>query len=114
MLFACSQNRLCSPTAEQMFSRRGDLEVDPAGANHNPDNPLTAEPVASADVIFVMGKAHRNKLQRRFRAALGGIRVICLDIPDDYDFMRTELIRLLEIKTSRHPPAVPSTQEQKA
>lgn len=46
--------------------------MDSAGTNHNADNPLTAELLAWADVIFVMEKAHRSKLQRRFRAALGG------------------------------------------
>ena len=61
-----------------------------------------------------MEKAHRSKLQRRFRAALGGRRVICLDIPDDYDFMQPELIRLLEIKVSRHLPAMPVSQTPKA
>ncbi|WP_445193880.1 low molecular weight protein tyrosine phosphatase family protein [Sphingomonas sp. Tas61C01] len=110
VLFVCSQNRLRSPTAEQVFSRRKHLEVDSAGTNHDADNPLTAELVAWADVIFVMQKAHRNKLQRRFRAALGGRRVICLDIPDDYDFMEPELIRLLEIKVSRHLPAIETSQ----
>ncbi len=114
VLFVCSQNRLRSPSAEQVFSRREDLEVDSAGTNHDADNPLTTELVAWADVIFVMEKAHRSKLQRRFRSALGGRRVICLDIPDDYDFMQPELIRLLEIKVSRHLPAVPLAQEQKA
>ncbi len=114
MLFVCSQNRLRSPTAEQVFSRREDLEVDSAGTNHDADNPLTAEMVASADVIFVMEKAHRSKLQRRFRAALGGKRVVCLDIPDEYDFMQPELVRLLKAKVSRHLPAAPATQEPKA
>lgn len=88
--------------------------MDSAGTNHEADNPLTAELVAWADVIFVMEKAHRSKLQRRFRAALGGKRVICLDIPDDYDFMQPELVQLLEIKVSRHLPAVPVTQRPKA
>lgn len=114
MLFVCSQNRLRSPTAEQVFSRREDLEVDSAGTNQDADNPLTAEMVAWADVIFVMEKAHRSKLQRRFRAALGGKRVVCLDIPDDYDFMQPELVRLLRTKVSRHLPAAPVTQEPKA
>jgi predicted protein tyrosine phosphatase len=58
--------------------------VDSTGTNHDAGNPLTAELVAWADVIFVMEKAHRSKLQRRFRAVLGGRRVVCLDIPDDY------------------------------
>lgn len=114
VLFVCSQNRLRSPTAEQVFSRRQDLEVDSAGTNHDAENPLTAELVAWADVIFVMEKADRSKLQRRFRAVLGGRRVVCLDIPDDYAFMQPELIQLLETKVSRHLPALPPTQEPDA
>ena len=106
VLFVCSQNRLRSPTAEQMFSHREDVEVDSAGTNHDAENPLTAELVAWADVIFVMEKAHRGKLQRSFRAALAGKRVICLDIPDDYVFMQPELVRLLEARVSRHLPAI--------
>ncbi|WP_342657300.1 low molecular weight protein tyrosine phosphatase family protein [Sphingomonas sp. NY01] len=114
VLFVCSQNRLRSPTAEQVFSRRQDLEVDSAGTNHDAENPLTAELVAWADVIFVMEKADRSKLQRRFRAVLGGRRVVCLDIPDDCAFMQPELIQLLETKVSRHLPALPPTQEPDA
>ena len=114
VLFVCSQNRLRSPTAEQVFSCREDLEVDSAGINHDAQNPLTAGLVAWADVIFVMEKAHRSKLQRRFRAALGGKRVICLDIPDSYEFMQPELVQQLEIKVSRHLPAMPVTLEPKA
>lgn len=106
VLFVCSHNRLRSPTAEQLFSRREGLEVDSAGTNHDAENPLTAELVAWADVIFVMEKAHRGKLQRGFRAALAGKRVICLDIPDDYVFMQPELVRLLEARVSRHLPAI--------
>jgi predicted protein tyrosine phosphatase len=114
VLFVCSQNRLRSPTAEQVFSCRENLEVDPAGTNHDADNPLTAALVAWADVIFVMKRVHRSKLQRRFRAALGGSRIICLDIPDDYDFMQPELVRLLETKVSRYLPAMPVTQQSKS
>lgn len=109
VLFVCSQNRLRSPTAEQLFSRREDLEVDTAGTNHDADNPLTDELVAWANVIFVMEKTHRSKLQRRFRAALAGKRVICLDIPDEYDFMQPELARLLEVKVGEHLPAIPAS-----
>ena len=62
VLFVCSQNKLQSPTAEQVFSRREDLEVDSAGTNHDAENPLTAELVSWADLIFVMEKAQRSKL----------------------------------------------------
>lgn len=53
---------------------------------------------ANADIIFVMERDHRAKLQRRFRAHLKRARVICCDIPDDYAFMQPELVALLEKK----------------
>ncbi|TPN92232.1 low molecular weight protein tyrosine phosphatase family protein [Mesorhizobium sp. B1-1-5] len=102
ILFVCSQNRLRSPTAEQVFSKRCDIEVESAGTNHDADNPLTHELVAWADIIFVMEKAHRAKLQKRFRSSLKGARVICLDIPDDYEFMDPGLVRLLEARVGRY------------
>lgn len=49
-----------------------------------------------------MEKAHRAKLQKRFRSSLKGARVICLDIPDDYDFMDPQLVRLLEVRVGRY------------
>jgi predicted protein tyrosine phosphatase len=103
VLFVCSQNRLRSPTAEQVFSTRADIEVASAGTNKDAETPLTAEMVAWADVIFVMEREHRNKLQRRFKRELRA-RLICLDIPDDYEFMDPVLIRLLENKVGRFLP----------
>ena len=107
ILFVCSQNRLRSPTAEQVFSHRDDIAVASAGTNHDAENPLTAELVAWADIIFVMEKAHRTKVQTRFRAALQRARVICLDIPDEYGFMDPDLIRLLETKVAPFLPPRP-------
>jgi len=104
ILFICSQNRLRSPTAEQVFADYPGLEVTSAGTNHDAENPLTAELVSWADIIVVMEKQHRAKLQRRFRAALRGQRVICLDIPDDYEFMQPELVELLKTRMARHLP----------
>lgn len=103
-LFVCSQNRLRSPTAEQVFSSWPGIEVDSAGTNNDADNPLTSELVAWADVIVVMEKTHRNKLQRKFRSALSGQRIICLDIPDDYTFMDPALVSLLKAKMVRFLP----------
>ena len=56
-------------------------------------------------MIVVMEKAHRSKLRKRFRAALNGKRVICLDIPDAYEFMEPALVALLEVRMARHLPA---------
>jgi protein-tyrosine-phosphatase len=96
---------LRSPTAEQVFADWPGIEVESAGTNHDATNPLTAELVARADVIVVMEKAHRDKLQRKFRKALNVQRVICLDIPDDYEFMDPGLVRLLKVKMLRFLPA---------
>jgi predicted protein tyrosine phosphatase len=49
-----------------------------------------------------MEKAHRAKLQQKFKTSLKKARVICLDIPDDYEFMDPVLIRLLEARVSRY------------
>ena len=100
VLFVCSQNKLRSPTAEQVFASHPGIEVLSAGTNNDADNPLTAELVRWADIIFVMERAHRNKLQKRFKADLKA-RVICLDIPDEYEFMDERLVRLLKAKVHR-------------
>jgi predicted protein tyrosine phosphatase len=85
LLFVCSQNRLRSPTAEQVFSLREDVETASAGLNHDAEVRLSAEWVEWANLIFVMEKTHLSKLRSRFKRQLrGDQRVICLDIPDDY------------------------------
>ena len=105
-LFVCSQNKLRSPTAEQIFASHAGLEVASAGTNSDADTPLSNELIEWADVIFVMERTHRNKLQTRFRPALKDKRIVCLDVPDDYAFMDPALIRLLNARMSRHLPTV--------
>lgn len=105
VLFVCSQNRLRSPTAEQVFANWPGAETSSAGLNHDAENPLTPELLQWADIVFVMERAHRSKLSARFKRYLGGKRVICLEIPDDYDYMDEDLIRLLRAKIPRHLPA---------
>jgi len=104
LLFVCSQNRLRSPTAEQVFSTYRAVECMSAGTNSDAEVPLSAELVEWADTIFVMERAHRNKLSSKFKKYLGGKRVICLDIPDDYEYMQPELVQILKTKVSRHVP----------
>jgi predicted protein tyrosine phosphatase len=106
VLFICSQNRLRSPTAEQVFSSCPALECSSAGLNHDAEVTVTPEIVEWAEVIFVMEKAHRNKLQKKFKAQLNGKRLICLNIPDEYDFMDSTLVRLLKLKIPQFLPEV--------
>ena len=100
VLFVCTQNRLRSPTAEQVFGNRPGFEVASAGVAPGADVPVSPELIEWADVIFVMEPIHRNKLSKRFRPHLRGKRVICLNIPDQFEYMDPALIRLLEAKVS--------------
>lgn len=105
VLFICSQNRLRSPTAEQVFADWPGIETSSAGLNAGAENPLTPELLAWADIVFVMERAHRSRLSTRFKPHLGRARVVCLDIPDEYDYMDPELVRLLKTRVPRHLPA---------
>jgi predicted protein tyrosine phosphatase len=101
-LFVCSRNRLRSPTAEQVFAGRPSVETDSAGLALDAETVLSSDQVDWADVIFVMEKAHRSKLAQRFKAYLNGKKIVCLDIPDNYEFMQPELVALLEKKVGPH------------
>jgi predicted protein tyrosine phosphatase len=98
VLFICSQNRLRSPTAEKVFSGRPGFEVASAGLNPEAETQVSSELLEWADVIFVMERVHRNKLSKKFRAHLGDKRIICLDIPDEFDYMDPVLVRIFEAK----------------
>jgi predicted protein tyrosine phosphatase len=104
VLFVCGKNRLRSPTAEQLFAAWPGIEASSAGLDRDADNPVTPELLRWADIIFVMERAHRSKLSSKFKAHMGGARVICLEIPDEYEFMGPGLVRLLQDRVSRHLP----------
>ena len=101
-LFICSANRLRSPTAEQVFSTWPDVETDSAGLDNDATVPLSPEQIEWADIVFVMERSHRNRLSKKFRAYLNGKRVICLNIPDEYDFMSPELVIRLKASAGRY------------
>lgn len=104
ILFICSRNRWRSPTAEQVFSERANIECSSAGLSPDAENPLTPELVEWAQTIFVMERIHRAKLASQFKAHLADKRVICLDIPDKYKFMDPALVKLLRAKVTRFLP----------
>ncbi len=100
-LFICAQNRLRSPTAEHIFADWPNVDTDSAGLGNDANVPLSPEQIAWATVIFVMEKAHRNKLSKKFSAHLKNKRVICPDIPDEYEYMDPVLIQILKAKVAK-------------
>ena len=105
VLFICSQNRLRSPTAEQVFSSHPGIEVASAGLDYGAETPVTPELVRWAELIFVMEESHRAQLSFKFKPYLHHKQVVCLDIPDDYEFMNPVLVQLLQVKVT---PFLPS------
>ena len=95
VLFLCSRHRLRSPTAAAVFGGHPDLEVDSAGLADDAETPLSPDQLVWADLIVVMEGSHRRRLQVRHGTHLRGKRVVCLDIPDRYDYMQPELVELL-------------------
>lgn len=98
LLFVCGKNQLRSPTAEAIFCENESLDVDSAGVDRDAETPLGIEAIQWADIIFVMEKTHLRKLRTKFQAELHNKRIICLDIPDNYEYMQTELVELLNKK----------------
>ena len=98
VLFVCSQNRLRSPTAEKIFAEFPGIEVASAGIDDDAEVKLTLELVAWADIIFVMEEWHRKQLSKKFGDDLEGKKIVCLNIPDEFEFMDATLVSILKSK----------------
>ena len=101
LLFICTANKLRSPTAEAVFSAYEGVEAISAGTDTDAETPVSGDLIEWADTIFVMEKAHRNKVSKKFRSLLKNKRLIVLDIPDEYEYMQPELVQLLEARVPR-------------
>ncbi len=102
LLFVCSENRLRSPTGENVFSKYDGIEAIGCGTNSDAETPISGDLIEWSDIIFVMEKSHRNKVSKKFKPFLKSKRLICLDIPDEFERMDPVLIRLLENRVLRH------------
>jgi predicted protein tyrosine phosphatase len=102
LLFVCSQNRLRSPTAHNIFSRWPGVEAMSAGLNNDATTPVSSDLIEWAHVVVVMEKSHKHKITKKFGARLKGKQVIVLDIPDEYEYMQPELVQILKAKVPRY------------
>lgn len=101
LLFVCSQNRLRSPTAEAVFAAYDGLNAISAGTNHDAETPVSGDLIEWADIVFVMERVHHKKVTQRFPQLLRGKQMICLGVPDNYDYMAPELVTLLKHKVDQ-------------
>jgi predicted protein tyrosine phosphatase len=106
ILFVCSRNRRRSLTAETIFKSEPAWDVRSAGTEESARIKVTAGQLGWADVIVVMEKRHKARLQQKYPEELAAKRCVCLFTSDDYEFMDPNLIELLREKMREHfPPA---------
>jgi predicted protein tyrosine phosphatase len=76
ILFICSRNRIRSLTAEHIFAKAPGLQVRSAGTENDARVRVTAGHIGWADLVVV----------------------VCLDIPDDFEYMDEELVATLSTR----------------
>jgi predicted protein tyrosine phosphatase len=108
LLFVCSQNKLRSLTAEKLFEGSPHYQVRSVGTQPDARVVVTEGHLGWADIIFCMEKSHVNRLHRKFKETLRGKRVICLHIPDEFEFMDPFLVDEFRAKL---PPYVTLPEE---
>ena len=89
-------------TAEKICQKVGGYSVRSAGTEKGARIRVTEGLLGWADLIFVMEKKHGDRLRSKFPESLTGKNVICLQIPDNYEYMEPELVEILEAKLSPH------------
>jgi predicted protein tyrosine phosphatase len=100
ILFVCSKNKWRSRTAETIFKNNGTHEVKSAGTENDARIKVTQKLVDWADLIFVMEKRHKQRLQEKFEDVLNLKHVVILDIEDNYQYMDDELIETLKVSVT--------------
>lgn len=100
ILFICSRNKWRSLTAETIFKDDQNHHVRSAGTENDARIKVNEKLIQWAELIFVMEKRHKQRLQEKFGETLQDKKVITLDIEDNYQYMDEELIEILKISVS--------------
>ena len=101
VLFVCSRNKWRSRTAETIFKDNQSHEFRSAGTENDARIKVNEKLIDWADLIFVMEKRHKQRLQDKFDQVLNDKKIVILEIEDNYQYMDEELIEAL--KTSVTP-----------
>ena len=96
ILFVCTVNRMRSATAHKIFADHPDFEVQSAGTAPEAARVIDRELLEWADAIVVMERHHRSRIRKLFPDLYERKKIVCLYIPDEYDFMQEELMSILK------------------
>lgn len=95
LLFICSRNQWRSPTAEKIYLQKG-YNARSAGTSPSAKRTVSVNDLKWSSHIFVMEKKHKQRLMAKFARLLEYKNIVVLDIPDEYQYMDSELIDILE------------------
>lgn len=94
ILFVCGRNQWRSPTAARLYASDQRVHVRSAGVSQKSARRVSASDIEWADLILVMEQSHAARLRGTFRD-LEMPLIESLDIPDEYEFMNSELTHLI-------------------
>jgi predicted protein tyrosine phosphatase len=106
VLFVCSRNQWRGPTGEKVWGKVSGVAVRSAGTSRKARRRLTLADIRWADLILVMEQKHKLRIMADFRDETKFKSLHVLDIPDDYQFMASELV---EIITEKAEPLIYQT-----
>ena len=95
VLFVCSKNQWRSPTAEAIYRRDERVSVRSRGTAKAAVQTIRSDDIVWAEVILVMEDKHRQRILADFPGEAKFKPMHVLDIPDDYQFMDSELVELI-------------------
>lgn len=92
IFFVCSRNKWRSRTAETIFRNLQNHDIKSAGTEKDARIKVAEKLLNWAELIFVMEKRHKQRLNQKFGVVIEGKKIIILDIEDNYQYMDAELI----------------------
>lgn len=98
ILFVCTANKQRSLTADKIFQGDSRFFVKSAGTDKGATTWISRDILEWADYILVMERGHRSIIRKYYPDLYAKKRIICLYIPDEYDYMDPYLIELLKDK----------------
>ena len=96
ILFICSRNKWRSRTAETIYKNHGSHKFKSAGTEKSARIRVNLDHLKWSDLIFVMERKHKQRLQDKFDLPINDFRIVVLEIEDEYQYMDDELISILK------------------
>lgn len=98
LVFICTANIQRSVTAEHLFKNDPRFEVCSAGTSPFAAMQINRDLLEWADYLIVMEKHHKEIIKKQFPDLAKNKRILCLDIPDIYEYMDVQLQYLITEK----------------